>query len=203
MQWKANATSYMNKSTYDRTFSVKRHLHLLHATTRRQQNLQVKQVGGKVTRVFCDVKPHPWEETFKRMSECDQNVDSKVFSVTASLYPCCWAIISKRDLVALLQGAETLKKIIIKTLIKCPKKCWEDCLPWSTSWSLSRDRTSGSQGFDSILDFSCWGTKGGGKRSNNRRLVGLLNALWSREPILPGNKRCLTPNRQLNFNTWS
>lgn len=45
------------------------------------------------------------------------------------------------------------------------------CLPLNTSWSLSSDLTSGSQGLDSSLDLSYQGTKGRRKRNNNEPVV--------------------------------
>lgn len=40
------------------------------------------------------------------------------------------------------------------------------CLPLNTSWSLSRDLTSGLQGLDLSLGLSCLDTKGRHKNNN-------------------------------------
>lgn len=61
------------------------------------------------------------------------------------------------------------------------------CLPLNTSWSLSSDLTSSSQGLDSSLGFSCYGTKEMGK-NNNEPVVWqchpCVNSLWSSQPAL-------------------
>lgn len=81
----------------------------------------------------------------------------------SGLYPCCLAIISKRNLMVFIDDTETNKQKnnMTNSQVKrnsCTEKYIQNpvlrYVPLNSSWSLSSDLTRGSQGLDLSLDFS-------------------------------------------------
>lgn len=90
------------RCTYDGGSSVRGHLHVLHPATRQQHHLQVEQVCRQVACGLGDVKAHSGGG--QTCCDCTSKFtnDSKI-----KLYPCCLAIISRRDFMIFVEDTET------------------------------------------------------------------------------------------------
>lgn len=165
------------------------HLNVLHPTKWQQHHLQVEQVSCQVACALSNVKAHSREERTYR----------KFFVLL--LQPKCskWQqnqsvpLLFGNHLQARLHGVHTgywntrrsnyspVKWNTFTTI----QITWCS-LPINTSWSLSKDLTSSSQGLDASLDLSYGRTKGR-KKMNNGAIMWqcrpCVNSPWSFWPI--------------------
>lgn len=87
------------------------HLYDLHPTTWQQHHLQVEQVCCQVACGLGDVKAHSREDrTYRKKQQLCAAASAPTMSHTTAkikLYPCCLAIISRRDFMVFIEDTET------------------------------------------------------------------------------------------------